>query len=423
VVTSPLRRSLGLAGLSFYGIGLILGAGIYSILGAAAAIAGDALWMSFVLGSAAALLTGLSYAELATMFPEAGAEYVYARRSWPRARWLAAIVGFLFVASGAATSATVAVAFAGYASLFANLSGWLLATGLLVAATLLNLLGVRESSWVNAVFTLIEAGGLVALTIVGAREPDFGNALAASPHLGVLAGASLIFFAFLGFEDIANLAEESRDPHRDVPRAIVIAVIVSTVLYVLVALASVALLSAEQLGRSRSPLADAMRVGAPHLAGALAGVALFATANTVLVAMLAASRMLLGMARGGDAPRVLAHVLESRRTPALAIAVIFSGACLLLPLGRVEMLGSIASLTALVAFVVVNACVIRLRWTQPRAARPFKVPLSVRGMPILPALGAALALALIVRFEPMAYAVFTAVTLVGLAMTWTVRRA
>jgi APA family basic amino acid/polyamine antiporter len=106
-----LRRSLGLGGLTFYGIGLILGAGIYSILGEAAGVAGEALWLSFLLASLAALLTGLSYAELATMFPKAGAEYVYLRESWPRTSWLPGTLGWVLVASGVATTATVALAF------------------------------------------------------------------------------------------------------------------------------------------------------------------------------------------------------------------------------------------------------------------------------------------------------------------------
>lgn len=113
-----LQRSLGLGSLTFYGVGVILGAGIYSILGEAAGVAGEALWWSFLLASLAALLTGLSYAELATMFPQAGAEYVYLRAAWPRASWLPGTLGWVLVATGIATTATVALAFAGYASLF-----------------------------------------------------------------------------------------------------------------------------------------------------------------------------------------------------------------------------------------------------------------------------------------------------------------
>lgn len=419
---SPLRKSLGLGSLSFYGIGLILGAGIYTILGRAAAVAGDALWMSFALGAVVAGLSALSYAELSTMFPRAGAEYEFARRAWGRAWWLAAAVGFAFVVSGTATSATVATAFAGYASSFVELPAWLMAGSLLAAAAALNVLGARESSAVNVVFTLAEVAGLVALVVVGASQPDFGRALGAAPHAGVLAGASLVFFAFLGFEDIANLAEEAKDPHRDVPRAILVALLASTVLYVLVALASVALVAPATLGASDSPLADAMRAGAPRWAGALAGVALFATANTALIALLAASRMLYGMARGGDAPRLFERILASRGTPAWATLAVAIGAGLLLPLGRVEILGSLASLTALLAFSVVNLCVIKLRLDKPDAERPFRVPLSVRNVPVSAVLGTLLAAVLVLRFEPLAYVLLAATALLGVGMVWSRRR-
>jgi amino acid transporter len=262
-----LRRSLGLASLTFYGVGLILGAGIYSILGKAAGIAGEALWMSFLLGSLAALLTGLSYAELATMFPRAGAEYVYVREAWPRLSWLPGTLGWVLVVAGLATTATVTLAFAGYSSLFITFPPWIIAATLVMAASALNAVGLNEASWANIVFTLIEASGLVALIVVGARDPDFAGVFLTAPHAGVLAAAGLIFFAYLGFEDIANLAEEAQHPARDLPRAILIAVAVSTALYVLVAAVSVALLAPARLAASASPLAEAMGESAPRLAG------------------------------------------------------------------------------------------------------------------------------------------------------------
>ena len=304
-----MRRSLGLGSLTFYGVGVILGAGIYSILGEAAGVAGEALWWSFLLASLAALLTGLSYAELATMFPQAGAEYVYLRAAWPRASWLPGTLGWVLVATGIATTATVALAFAGYASLFIPLPLWTIAVALVVAMAALNVLGANEASWANIVFTLVESAGLVALIVVGARDPDFGRVFTTAPHAGVLGGAALIFFAYLGFEEIANLAEEARHPGRDLPRAILIAVAVSTTLYVLVAAASVALLAASTARGERIAAGGCDAGGAPRLAGALAGVALFATANTALIAMMAASRLLFAMARGGDAPALLARTL------------------------------------------------------------------------------------------------------------------
>ena len=223
-LTSALQRSLGLGSLTFYGVGVILGAGIYSILGEAAGIAGMALWWSFLLASLAAIPTGLAYAELAAMFPQAGAEYVYLRVAWPKVPWLPATLGWVLVATGITTTATVSLAFAGYASRFLPFPPWVLAAMLIVAPGALNVLGSSEASRANIVFTLVEAAGLVALIIVGMRAPSFGQVFMTPAHLGVLGGTALIFFAYLGFEEIANLAEEARQPARDLPRAIMLAV-------------------------------------------------------------------------------------------------------------------------------------------------------------------------------------------------------
>jgi amino acid transporter len=400
-----LRGSLGLGSLTFYGVGIILGAGIYSILGEAAGVAGEALWWSFLLASLAALLTGLSYAELATMFPQAGAEYVCLRATWPRASWLPGTLGWVLVATGIATTATVSLAFAGYASLFVPFSPWIFAVALIVAAVALNVLGVNEASWANIVFTLVEAAGLGALIVVGARDPEFGRMFTTAPHAGVLGGAALIFFAYLGFEEIANLAEESRHPGQDLPRAILIAVAVSTTLYILVAAASVALLQPARLAASASPLADAIEAGAPRLSGALAGVALFATANTALIAMMAASRLLFAMARGGDAPPILRRTLARRQTPAAAILLVAVGALLCVPLGGVGLVGSIASLLALVTFAAVNAALVRLRFTHPETKRPFHVPLPLRRVPLPTLLGLVVVILLLTRFAPLVYGI------------------
>lgn len=404
-MNGELRRSLGLGSLTFYGVGVILGAGIYSILGAAAGIAGEALWWSFLLASLAALLTGLSYAELAAMYPRAGAEYVYLRVAWPNAAWLPATLGWVLVATGMATTATVSLAFAGYASRFASFPPWQVAVAVVVGGATLNALGVNEASWANIVFTLIEVAGLMALIIVGARDPDFGRVFTTAPHAGVLGGAALIFFAYLGFEEIANLAEEARWPGRDLPRAILIAVAVSTTLYVLVAAASVALMNPARLATSASPLAEAMQAGAPRLAGALAGVALFATANTALITIMAASRLLFAMARGGDAPPLLGRTLARRQTPVAAILLVAAGALLCLPLGGVGLVGSIASLLALVTFAAVNAALVRLRFTLPEASRPFRVPLAWRRVPLPALVGLVVVLLLLMSFEPLAYGV------------------
>jgi basic amino acid/polyamine antiporter, APA family len=203
----------------------------------------------------------------------------------------------------------------------------------------------------------------------------------------VISGAALVFFSYLGFENIANLAEEAKKPERDLPRAIFLSLGFSTTLYILVALAAVALVPPAQLAASAAPLADAARRASPRLAGALGGIALFATANTALVSMLVASRAVFGIARDGELPTVMAKLHSKRETPWVAILIVAAVACALVPFGKVGIVASISSFAALVAFATVHTALIVLRYRQPDMARPFRVRGSIGRFPILPALG------------------------------------
>jgi basic amino acid/polyamine antiporter, APA family len=398
----PLARALGLPGLTFYGVGIILGAGIYSVLGAAAGRAGDAVWLSFAGSGAVALLTALSYAELATTHPRASAEFTYLRRALPGWPGIALVTGLLVALSGAATAATVAIAFAGYLRSFVELPTALAAGGLLAAATALNIVGVRESGWVNAAFTLLEAGGLLLFAGLGATSDRFGDALAAAPSFDVVPAGALVFFSFLGFENIANLAEEAKQPARDLPRAIFLSLGVATALYVLVAIAAVALMPAAELAGTEAPLADAARRWSPKLAGALAGIALFATANTALVSILVASRVVFGIAREGELPKRLAAILPGRKTPWLATLVVAAVAAALIPFGKVGVVASVSSFASLLAFASVNVALIVLRYREPRQPRPFRVPGALGKFPVLPAFGALTTLAVATQLDATA---------------------
>lgn len=383
-----LRRSLGVTSLTFYGVGMILGAGVYSVIGAAAAHAGSALWLSFAIGAAVALCTGLSYAELATMYPRAGAEYVYLRKAVPRWRWPAVVVGLLLIVSGVSTATTVTLAFGGYLRELVPVWPPMVAAVLLAGFTVMNIVGLRESSWLNVVFTVIEIVGLVLLIVVAVARANLLAPLAAGLHAGVLPGAALVFFAYLGFEEIANLAEETHDPARNIPRALLISVAVTALLYVLVALAATALAPAEVLAESDAPLSAALHQASPVAARVLGAIALFATANTGLIALITVSRMAYGMARDGDLPRPMARLVPGRRTPWVAALAMLGLALALLPLGGVAAIASLSSLTALLAFFAVNASVVILRRNAPRKHRPFRVPWTVRGVPVPAVLGA-----------------------------------
>ena len=397
---STLRRALGWPAVAAYGLGAILGAGIYSVIGAAAAVAGEGMWLAFASSAVVALITALSYAELATMFPRAGAEFLYVRHALPRRRALPFTVGAMMAVAAAATSATVSLAFGGYLAAIVNAPSQLAAPLLIVVLTLVALLGVKEATWMVAVFTCIETAGLIIVIVVGATHPGFGAAFVAVPDANVFAGAALVFFSYLGFENIANLAEETRQPERNLPRAILVSLAISTLLYVLVAVSAVALLPVDELARTQAPLADAVRHRSPALAGALGGIALFATANTAMAAIVSGSRIVYAMARAGELPAILARVSRRRSIPTAATVLVALAALLLLPLGTVAVVASVSSFASLLAFTAVNTALVILRMRDPGHPRPFRVPLSIRRVPLLPIAGAGSALFLVVQLPP-----------------------
>jgi len=421
---APLRRTLGWPSLTAYGLGAILGAGIYSVIGAAAGHVGAGMWIAFAIAAIVALITALSYAELATMFPQAGAEFVYVRRALPRHGALAFTAGTMMAAAAAATVATVSIAFDGYLSSFLNLDvpSVVVAPLLVVFLAFVAIVGIKESTWMVAVFTCIEAAGLVVVVILGATSERFGTALLTAPSTHLLSGAALVFFSYLGFENIVNLAEETKEPERNLPRAILLSLGISTALYILVAIAAVALLPAADLARSDAPLADAVRGRSPSLAGALGGVALFATANTAMAAIMSGSRILYAMAGAGELPGVLSSVLKRRRTPWLATLAVAILALALLPLGSVAVVASISSFACLLAFATVNASVIVLRLREPRWARPFRVPLSLGRWPILPLLGGLSALLLASQLDRVSIACGVTLIVVSLGSYAMMRR-
>ena len=245
-MAGALQRSLNLPQLVFYGIGTIVGAGIYSIIGAAAGLAGGAFWLSFALASAVALLTALSYAELSAMFPRAGAEYRFLSEAFPDHDWPSFLAGWLIALNAAATAATVALAFANYLQAFVELPKIPVALGLLAACTLANVAGLKQATWLAIVLTSIECGGLLLVVVLGFASGNVGAhvALPAASGAfggGILAATALVFFMYIGFEDIANLAEESRRPERAMPRALLISVVATSILYLLVAFAVLSL--------------------------------------------------------------------------------------------------------------------------------------------------------------------------------------
>jgi APA family basic amino acid/polyamine antiporter len=398
-MSKGLNKTLGLPMLIFYGTGMILGAGIYSIIGKAAAQTGGTLWIGFALAGFSAFLTALSYAELSTMFPKAGAEFVFLREAFDKKKWIGSTAGIAMAFSGAATATTVALSFAEYFNQFLETPEVLIALAVLLTFTAVAIIGIRTSGWVTVISTLIEVGGLIFIIYLGFTSEKFGQSLETIPHLGTLSGSALIIFSFFGFENIVNLAEETKEPERDLPRAILISVVIATILYILVSISALSLLPADELAKSPAPLMSVAQVISERYARILGAVALFSTANTALISLIGASRILYSMGEEKVLPEATAKVLPKRKTPWIASIVVLVAAALLIPLGKLETVAGISSLTTMFAFLLVNIALITLRYSHSENKRAFKVPLSIGKFPLIPAIAGLICILLLTQFE------------------------
>lgn len=403
-----------------------MGAGIYSIIGLAAKNAGVHLWISFLLAGIAAFITVLSYAELVSMFHKAGAEYQFLKKALPGYRFFSYIAGFLIALNAAATCATVSLAFAGYLDFFIDTPDLLTALILLIACTMVNIAGIRQSTWLGIFLVTIEVLGLLVVIWSGFAE---GNILASFSHApslkdisGIFSATALIFFVYIGFEDVANLSEESKNPSSTTPKALLASVIITSIIYLLVTLAFIGLENSRSFWSSKSPLSDA--VGSISIwQGQVLGVAaLFATASTALIALVSISRMLFGMAREGDMPRILSRTYEKRQTPFVSALCLFIASSLLLPLGNIEITASVSSLGVLLVFMSVQIALIILRYKYPEKPRPFKVPFAIKKLPLIPCLGIGIILLMITQFKLAAYLIVIGAIAFGLFIYWAHRK-
>lgn len=290
-----LARKLGLTPVTLFGMGAIIGVGIYVIIGGAAGRAGNALWLSFLLSAIAAAFTGLTYARFARLRPKNAPEYQYVDMAYgPLPGFLAE---YLMLSAMIISAAAVALGFAAYLE---NLFGVPIIIGallLIVAAGLFSYVGISESAAVAGILTLIQVLGLAVIIGIGSTYLGHVDLMEMPAGLaGVLGGASLIFFAYLGFEGIANYAEEMKNPVRDLPRAILLAIALTTILYVLTAVAAISVVGSQALSESPAPLALVAEDALGENAGiALSYIAIVATANTTIVFQLNSSRALWGL--------------------------------------------------------------------------------------------------------------------------------
>ena len=418
---NTLKKSITLNQAIIYGIGIILGAGIYALIGEAAGVAGNAVWLSFLIAAIIASFTALSYAELSKLFPKSAAEFIYVQET-SHIKSLAFFVGYLTILTGIISAAAVALGFSAYFKFFASfipvlagISPYFLIVGvsilLIIILSIINFRGIEESAKLNTIFTIIEAGGLVFIIIIGLifisgngvpdllEVPGGAELLSTAFFAPLLGAAALIFFAYLGFEDIANIAEETKNPEKTVPRALIISLIVTTIIYVLVAIIAVSVVPYGDLAASshassitEGPLSLVASTALNTPLGGLVFtfIALFATANTVLILLIVSSRMMYGMSRETCLPKCFSKIHKKTKTPYIAVFVIGMITILFTLGGDIGVVASLTNLGVFLIFFFVNASLVMYRFSnrkEKKKVEGFRVPGNIGWFPVLPTLG------------------------------------
>ncbi|MDQ5944181.1 MAG: amino acid permease [Patescibacteria group bacterium] len=378
---TTLKRSLGLWLVALYGLGNIVGAGIYVLIGKVAGEAGLGTALSFVLASIVAGFTALSYMELSARFPVSAGATAFVHGAFNRSS-LSRIIGILMIISGIVSTGVLARGFAGYAKAIVPFPEPLLILGVILALMLVAIKGIKESAALAAVFTFVELAGLGLIIWFGrnalieglaqpsqtfAIDPNFGLA-------GVLAGAFLAFYAFIGFEDMVNVSEEVKKPERTMPLAIIIALVIATILYIAVAIIAIATISTTELAASDAPLTLVFTrlTTAPAIIITLIGVS--AAINGGLAHLIMGSRMLYGMAKRGWVHKKFAKVHANTRTPVVATVVIASATALSALFLPLTVLARATSLVVLSIFVLVNVSLFVIKGRPQKHQSNLRVP-------------------------------------------------
>ena len=373
-----LHRVMGPWLLLLFIVGDILGTGIYALTGKVAQHVGGAVWVPFLVAFVVAALTAFSYLELVTKYPKAAGAALYTHRAFG-IHFVTFLVAFAVMCSGITSASTASRAFAanfsdslglGYKEWGVTLVGLAFMAG--VAA--INLRGVGESVKLNVVLTMVELTGLLIIIFIGvwaigsgtgdvSRALDFNSSADGNAFWAVIAGTTLAFFAMVGFEDSVNMAEETKDPSRIFPKVLLTGLAITGVVYVLVSISAIALVPPAELGEGETPLLKVVQAGAPGFPlGVFGFITMFAVANSALINMLMASRLIYGMSREHVLPPVFGKVHATRRTPYIAIAfTTLLAFALILFVGQVPALGGTTALLLLAVFTIVNVAVLILR--------------------------------------------------------------
>ena len=414
-----LKRSLSLVEIIFFSVSIIVGAGIYSLIGLAAGFAGNGVWLSVVIAGITTILTGISFAEMSSMFPKTTGYYMLLReafREFEGKTW-GFTVEWMMIAASIFAMATISIAFSQYLSSVFPVDAVLVSILLIMVSGVISYIGIRESVKIALLLSLVEILGLVLVIILGIffTKTDISKFSDFSSFRGVFVGASLIFFAYTGFELIPAETEETVSSRKVVPKAIVASIGISMVLYVLVSVAIMNMGDPKNISNSLAPLSEILK---PRFGSTIASIvwisALFATASTVLGVMITSSRLIFGLAKSKMLPSSLSSIEHKHKTPyiAILISVIFASSIVYI-LKDLTSVAELANLMNLVAFMLVNVSIVILRFYKPHLERDFKVPFSIKNIPILPIIATVLIGFIIYQFTPKTWIYGAVIIIIG----------
>jgi APA family basic amino acid/polyamine antiporter len=380
-----------------YGIGDILGSGIYGLIGKAAGQLGNFVWLGFLVSFFVALMTGICYAALGSRYPRAaGSSFVI----WKAfgSPFLAFITGLATLASGLTSMAAAARVFAGYfTGVFTSVSEGIAILIFCLLLTEIVLKGIRESMWANSAMTFIEVSGLLAIIVAGlpylgsvnlADMASLPTGVSLSPSL-VLSGAVLTFYSFIGFEDLINVSEEVQNPERNLPIGLLLSLLISSGIYMLVAMVAVSVIPAAELAQSKQPLVDVIARAWPWFPTKLFSfIALFAVSNTALLNFIMGSRLVYGLGNLGLLPQFVSKVHERTKTPYVSILLVGGVFMTLAYAGDVASLARATSLFILLIFMAMCASLFHFqRWEKGEVSSGWRVP---QFIPVLGVFGTAI---------------------------------
>lgn len=382
-IEPTLKRTISLPLVTFYGIGTILGAGIYVLVGKVAGEAGMATPFAFLLASLLAGFSAFSYAELASRYPRSAGEAVYLQQAFGIQKF-SMLMGLLIIVIGLVSTATLIHGFVGYLTVFVDVVPWLTKVIVVITLALIVMWGIGQSVIIASLLTIIEIIGLLIIIWVTRDNlvvaPSMIDSMLPSMDLmvwlGVMMGAFIAFYAFVGFEDIVNVAEEVVDPVKNVPRAVVISLVVTTLFYLIVSVACVVTVSPEKLATSDAPLAMIYEQQTGQSATVIALISLLSVINGALIQIVMASRILYGMSHQGWIPAVLGHVNSVTQTPIIATLIVASIILLLVLWLPLLSLAKMTSFVTLIVFSLINLSLLVIKLKRIQAAEGvFIVPL------------------------------------------------